>query len=125
MKDEEHIRPFCAWLRELNGGRTQQDLTDALAQLTQAVVEHGKGGTLTLQLTVKPAAKRDEFVLSVSDKLTVKAPAGDRGESIFFADGTGNLTRSDPRQLELSGMRVMEGGAGRTDHDDAEEAREA
>lgn len=102
--------PFWGWLREHRNGRTHHDLSEALADLTKAVVDHGKAGTLTLKLTVKPAAKGDQSVVSVSDAITIKAPAGERGEWIFYADAKGNLSKRDPRQPELPGMAIIEGG---------------
>jgi hypothetical protein len=108
---EKRPTPFWTWLREQRAGRTHNDLSEALAAVTKAVVDHGKPGSITLKITVKPAAKGDTAVVSVSDAITVKAPAGERGEFIFYADELGNLSKRDPRQPELPGMAVVEGGS--------------
>ncbi len=94
-------RPFSEFL--LEQGSTHDDLTDALAELVDKVMLHGKPGTLTLKLTVKKATKGDADLafVSVADEIVVKAPAGERAERIFFAHPDGGLTRHDPRQLTL------------------------
>lgn len=115
MSEEVQVRPFAAFLQE--HGNTHDDLSVALQELVVAVAKHGKSGTLMLKLTVKPAAKGMEHVLSVMDQITVKAPAGERAERIFYSDEHGNLTRRDPRQPELPGMRALDGGKG-VEHDE-------
>jgi len=114
MSEEVQVRPFAAFLQD--HGNTHDELSVALQDLVAAVTKHGKAGSLTLKLTVKPAAKGMEHVLSVMDQITVKAPAGERAERIFYSDEHGNLTRRDPRQPELPGMRALDGG--KTEHDE-------
>lgn len=113
-EEPRQVRPFAAFLREHSN--THDEMSTALQSLVEAVMRHGKGGSLSLTLTVKPFGKGDERVLSVSDKIVVKAPAGERAERVFFSDAHGNLTRNDPRQLNLPGMTVVDGGA--LDYDD-------
>lgn len=91
--DDRTIRPFAAILQELAKGTVHTELSTALADLMVAVQEHQKKGSITLKLTVEP--KGDAY--SVSSDITVAAPKA-KPSSIFFADDSGNLTRSDPRQ---------------------------
>lgn len=98
------VRPFVSWLAEQRQGLTEVELGDALAELTRAVVETGKKGTLTLKVTVK--ASGDDMVI-VGDEITVKAPKADRAISIFFTDETARLQREDPRQGKLN-LREVE-----------------
>lgn len=95
-------RPFVEWLKEQRRGLTQSELTDALHEVVAAVQQHGKVGTLTLQITVRPATKNSYGAVTVSDKVTVKAPEGERDESLFFVDpASGDLIRNNPFQRDL------------------------
>lgn len=100
---EEHrpLRQFVDWLRETSEGQTHADLTDALAELTEAVITVGKGGTLKLTISVKPAGRTSRSAVIVSDKIDISLPTADRAESIFFVDSDGNLCRDNPQQPRL------------------------
>jgi hypothetical protein len=103
-ESEKVVAPFTRFLQEHRNGRAQSELADALNELVEAVVEHGKPGTLTLTLKIKPATKGMGNSLLVTDEVKVKKPMGERGESLFFADGDSNLSRRDPRQPEIPGL---------------------
>lgn len=96
----DQVRPFAAFLHDQRGGVLHSELSEALAEISQAVMEHNKGGKLTLEITVKPAGTA-EHTLFVGDKITSKIPEADKPTSMFFADEQGNLSRRDPRQAEL------------------------
>lgn len=101
--DEEKPKPreFATFLLEHNKGRTHDELSAKLAELVAAVTETGKAGSLTLTIGLKPQPKVAGAVV-VSDKVAVKAPAGDRAESFFFVDTSNNsLVRNDPNQPAL------------------------
>lgn len=93
-------KPFTQFLIEQRSGGLHSELSEKLAELVAAVAEHGKGGSLTLAIQVKPL-KEAAGQYMVVDEVKVKAPEGDRGGSLFFADSHGNLSRSDPRQPQL------------------------
>lgn len=101
---EKVVTPFTQFLADHRNGRLQSELADAVNELVEAVVAHGKPGTLTLVLKVKPATKGAGHTLLVTDEVKVKKPAGERGESIFYADDDANLSRRDPRQPEIPGL---------------------
>lgn len=103
--DEVAMRPFAAWLREVQNGRTHDEATTKLAEVVEAVAETGKAGKLTLTFTIKPM-KGNTDVLLVEDAVVSKAPQHDRKASIFYPDEHGNLTRTDPHQPELEGLRA-------------------
>ena len=100
--DDTFVRPFADFLREQAGGRTHNELSEALHDLVCAVSDTGKGGSLTLTLTIKPLEKGNTSALLVTDKVAVKRPALERKASVFFADD-GNLVRNDPNQPTLGG----------------------
>lgn len=94
-----HRRPFAAWLTEQRGGSLHGELTEKLADLVAACLEHGEGGSLVLTVKVKP--NKDGVTVTVTDEVKAKEPEGDRGAALFYADAEGNLSRRDPRQPEL------------------------
>lgn len=101
MPDDRTIRPFAEWLKEQRSGLAASELSEKLAELVEAVTTHGKTGTLTLRIKVAPAGKVGMGTVFVSDDITLKAPEGERPDSIFFVDGDFGLIRNDPRQLSL------------------------
>lgn len=91
----EEQRPFGAFLHELAKGRTHDELSRALRELTSAVKDTRRPGSLTLRIDIKP--HKNDTAVTVSDKVTVKIPDFERLDSIFFVDD-GNLVRNDPHQ---------------------------
>jgi hypothetical protein len=57
MSDAEKrdARPFTGFLQEQRRGALHQELSEILAETVAAVTEHGKPGTVTLTLKIKPA----------------------------------------------------------------------
>jgi hypothetical protein len=107
--DDMLVRPFADWLREQSGGKTHDELSEALWDLVARVRDTGKKGTVTLTVTVAPM-KGDKDVLIVSDEIKLRFPEHDRKASLFYPDANGNLTRSDPNQLAFEGLREVGGG---------------
>lgn len=102
--EEEHVRPFAEVLVGIDRGRSHAELSDCLHRLIQAVQDTGRPGVLTYQLKVKPASA--DGMVELTDQVTFKPPVFARKVSMFFVDGTGNLTSRDPRQTELElGLR--------------------
>jgi hypothetical protein len=104
--DDPAIRPFGDFLRDQSQGRTHDELSEALWDLAARVRETGKKGSLTLVVNVEPM-KGDTTVLVVSDEIKLKLPEFQRGGSVFYSDEQGNLSRSNPDQPELSGLREV------------------
>jgi hypothetical protein len=102
------IRPFADWLREQSGGKTHEELGDALFDLVQRVRDTGKKGTVSLTVTVAPMDK-DISVLVVTDEIKLRLPEHDRKASLFYPDAAGNLTRTDPNQLTFDSLREVPG----------------
>ena len=91
-------RPFTDVLAELEAGRTAEDLTSALTELTSQVMAVRKGGSLTLKIVVSP---NGETSLEVRADIKVNAPEPPRERTILFADEFGGLRRENPRQHKL------------------------
>jgi hypothetical protein len=64
-----------------------------------------RGGELTLKLKLKPGKGGQ---IEIVDDITVKAPKEEKGTSIMFATPEGNLTREDPRQMQIEGLRSVD-----------------
>lgn len=102
MSEDQHAKPFNDFLSQRD--RAHQELTDGLHEVVAAVLETGKSGSVTLTIKVDPDKKADG-ILRVSDAVKIMIPQHDRGTSIYFRDSTGNLTRNNPMQPELEGLR--------------------
>lgn len=100
---------FFGMMQVHRHGEMQNDLSAALRDITQAAQLMGKPATLTLKITVKPAAQIKGAVL-IEDDISVKLPKQEKENSIFYSDADGNLLREDPKQMKLA-LRVIEAPA--------------
>lgn len=99
MPEDGPRKPFAAFVQEQRNGGLHGELSDSLAQLVSAVGEHRKSGSLVL--TVKVTPNNDGSTVTVTDKTKLTLPEGDRGAAIYFIDEHGNLSRQNPRQMEM------------------------
>lgn len=106
VTEDPQIRPFSAWLQDQSKGATHEELSEALYDLIARVTDTGKVGTLTLSIKVEPL-KEDRSILVVTDEIKLKLPEFARPHSIFYRDAQGNLTRQNPDQPEISGLREV------------------
>lgn len=95
---DRQIRPFADWLAEQRGGVAASEASEALNELLEAVMEHGKAGDLTLVVHVKPAGTGAVFVV---DEIRLKKPQPEKAAALYFVDDDHNLSRHDPRQQRL------------------------
>lgn len=98
-------RQFADVIRDLAGGRTYDELTAALAEVTAAVMETRKVGSITLQIKIKPSGENSVLV---TDTIKSVVPEKSRGETVFFTLADGSLRRDDPRQEDLPLREVTE-----------------
>lgn len=94
-------------LAALRKGNFIDELSTELGALVDAVRTTGRKGTLTVVLTIAPASKGDDTTLTVADEIKVRPPQPSRGETIMYATADGALTRRDPRQLDIAGLREV------------------
>jgi hypothetical protein len=97
--DAPPLNPFASWVQEQRGGLLHSELSELLASVTASVIELGKTGSLQLTISITPSKIRG--AVEISDKVVAKPAEPDRDAALFYADGTGNLSRRDPRQPEL------------------------
>jgi hypothetical protein len=101
-------RPIFDVLSQIRGGAAIHDAAKELNDLVRAVKDTGKSGTLTIKLTVEPD-KTDDTVVTIQPDVTLKLPKKARAKGIFYVDPkTYDITREDPRQLELLKEREAE-----------------
>lgn len=91
-------RPFTGFIQEQRRGALHQELSEALAETVAAVTEFGKKGKIVLTLEI--SSEGDQMV-KIRDGLKVTKPEGEKGASLFYTDGNGFVSRTDPRQTEL------------------------
>ena len=81
-----------------------EEATEALNDLVHATSETGKTGELNLKIKMKPiGGKAGQMELETDVKL--KLPQPTRGKTILFSTPDNNLSRQDPRQQTLDGVR--------------------
>lgn len=97
---------FVAWLQAQRKGALLDELGQKMAELTQAVVEHDKPGTLTIKIGVKSAAHGELGTVIVGDDVILKAPTPDRSASVFFVTAEFDLSRRNPSQMTLAEGQV-------------------
>jgi hypothetical protein len=108
--DDRQIRPFADWLLEQRRGLLHAELGEALNGLLDAVIEHHKGGSLTLTVSVKPAGDNDLTVF-ITDEVKVKKPEPGRPAALFFVDDDKNPRRENPRQQSFASLREVPGAS--------------
>lgn len=97
---------FNATVAQLNNGRTQQELSEALNELVQACRDTNKVGEITLKIKVRPDGASGQYFLE--DQMNVNLPKFDRAKTLFFGTPEGNLQRTDPAQHELDVRAVQD-----------------
>jgi hypothetical protein len=92
-------QPFTQFVSEIRRGKALVELSDKLGELVTAVDQHREPGTLTFTVTIKPDG---DGQVTITDTIKAKIPEGKRPPSIFYYDEHGRLSRTDPRQMEIS-----------------------
>lgn len=93
------IRPITDTLRHIGGGIFIDMASDKMNELVSAVDASGKGGKLTLEVSVKKATRGG--AMHITGKIRLTKPAEDAMEAMLFATPEGNLVADDPRQQKL------------------------
>ncbi|MCG8991790.1 hypothetical protein LH427_01955 [Laribacter hongkongensis] len=93
-------RPITDTLKDLGHGSFIDEASDALNKLVAAVSDTGRGGKLTLTLSVKKAT-RGSGAMIVQDEIKLSLPKQEARETMLFATPENNLTTEDPRQQRL------------------------
>lgn len=109
-EDEQVVRPFADFMRELARGRVHEELSEQLHELLAAVRDTAKPGTLTLTLKVNPV-RGSERQIMIADKVEAKLPKPDQAPTLWFIDNNGNPSREDPQQMRFETMQAVKEGS--------------
>lgn len=99
MSKEKVKTEFIDVLMRQGDGDTNQELSDALRDVTKRVTATGKAGTITLTLKVSQMKKTGQIL--IEDSIKTRLPQYDRPAGIAFADEDGNLLRDNPNVRPL------------------------
>ena len=88
---------FTEVVAEVEDGKLLLELNRKLADLTQAVVETRKAGSIKLALKLTPTGKS---TVIIAHTLDAKIPE-ERYATTFFVGDDGDLQRNDPNQPKL------------------------
>lgn len=104
-------RLFGDYLREIDKGRLHAELSARFQDLIQAVSEHGKAGSVTVKIGLKPVSGMDGDVVRLAGEVKLNAPQPTLNETLFYVDDTFNLSRRDPRQGDIEDtLQGIDGG---------------
>jgi hypothetical protein len=92
---------------EIDNGATVNEFAVALHALNTSVREVGKGGEVTLTISVSPASKGNADVVMVRSKVKAKLPEASRRQTVFYLDDNNQLVRNDPKQQTLP-LRIVD-----------------
>ena len=109
-QEEQQCKSFADWLFSQRSGLCLNDLSKALAEVSQAVVDTGLGGTVRLTISVKPLAAfgGGSNQLVVKDDISTTVPKRPNEPSLwFFDEEEPGLQRDDPRQMSLALKEVQ------------------
>lgn len=106
-------RTFSSTVDSLRFGTLGDELTDKLRDLVATCATTGRAGAITLTLQLKPGKGGQ---IEVFDEIKVKAPKEEKGSTLMFATPENNLSREDPRQLPLEGLRTVDKATGEIRH---------
>lgn len=104
-EDGRTIRPFADWLREQRTGSLHNELSEAMQEVSAAVIQHRKKGKIVISIDVGPMNNGTMVVVTDEVKLTI--PTADRGAAYFYLDADDNLRREDPNQLKFESLQQV------------------
>lgn len=93
---------FSKFIASYNGGALDDELTAALAEVSDAVFMLKQGGTLTLKLKLG-VPKHVTDGVQVTPDVDVKTPKSPKSAFFYVAEG-GALSKRDPNQPQLPGV---------------------
>ncbi len=93
---EVQTKPFPAVLQEINDGKLVAELSTTLQDVTAAVLDTGKAGSLTVVLKFKRAGD----MVHMEHEIKARKPES-RASTLFFVDAHMNLVRNNPNQPQL------------------------
>jgi hypothetical protein len=105
--EPRRVRPFADFMLEHSRGAGHTKASESLQRLVNAVKDTGKKGSITVTVIVDPM-KQSEDALLTTILVAEKLPAIPPKAAVFYADEDGNLTKTDPGQLDFDSLREVE-----------------
>lgn len=90
---------FIEMLKNIAQGDVIFDVEDALKAVTEAAIDTGGKGSVSLTLSLEPDPKTG--TMRVSADVKSKIPKKPSRISLFFVTPEGELSRQDPRQRDM------------------------
>lgn len=90
-----------AEISDLDEGNVQRDADDMLAEVIEAVRQHGKPGAVTITLLVAPAVRQGTIGVLLGGKVTSKKPERTPEGSFRYVLRNGDLSKVNPGQTPL------------------------
>lgn len=87
-------------LREYRRGQLVDEASEQFQDVVKAVLATGKPSELSIVLKVTPN-KGDTSLVIVAGQVKAKVAKEELPSAIFYADDSGDLHRSDPKQRDL------------------------
>jgi hypothetical protein len=88
---------FLMAIGRIDGGMPIETADQQLKDVTDAVLRTGKKGTVTVTLEVSPNGDQG---IAATVKVTARAPTVNFGQSFFYTDPKGHLTRQAPDMVQ-------------------------
>lgn len=103
MDKDRQVADIISTLVVLNRGNFVIECGRELQELTDAIVDTGKGGGITIKLKVTPSGLKAGRVnqFEIRPEIAIDKPRHDQGKSIFFVTPDNKLVREDPNQMEM------------------------
>lgn len=92
---------FDFLIHDHNRGKTMREIQESFGKLVMAVRQHGKGGKLIIEASVKPANGGDARQSIISFSCATKSPGGVPYAAVYFTTDEGGVQKNDPEQPEL------------------------
>lgn len=102
-------RPIHETLARIGGGLFLEEASDELNKLVQSIESSGKGGSITLKISIKKATRGGAMLVAGDVKVT--KPPREPMEALMFATVEGNLVVDDPNQMKLELKDVAGAGS--------------
>lgn len=100
---------FINTLQQHREGQAIEELSEALAKVTEAALLTGRADKLKVSFTIKPAGGKSRVAIVIEDDIAVTLPKADKANSIFFFH-EGALLRDNPAQMQMK-LTPVAGGA--------------
>lgn len=102
---------FVSTMSVIKNGQTLARLEDYMREVTKAVQDTQRAGSVTLNISIEPngLGVGEQPLYKITATPSRKVPEHPEKGQSFFADEEGNLTRRNPQQAEMK-LSVVSGG---------------